>query len=56
MKGSEADIKLLIAELEDDFIVLNGLTASNAKARKRLSAGAEDDLDYATLGYTLHNI
>lgn len=56
MKRNEADIKLLIAELEDDLAALEELIAANTKARERLSAGADDDLDYATLGYTIHNI
>ena len=56
MKRSKQDIVLLIAELEADLLSLQELETTNQRAEKRISAGANDDLDYAALGYTLHNI
>lgn len=54
---NEADDRvLLIAELEGDLLELARLLESNAKSIERINAGANDELDYAALGYTLHNL
>ncbi len=54
--NDETDRALLIAELEGDLAALPELLASNHKSMERIGAGATDDLDYAALGYTLHNL
>jgi hypothetical protein len=50
------DRALLIAELEGDLEALPELLESNAKSMDRIGAGATEELDYAALGYTLHNL
>ncbi|NBB90030.1 MAG: hypothetical protein GVY23_02360 [Spirochaetes bacterium] len=52
----DADRALLIAELEGDLQALSDLLESNNKSMKRIGAGATEELDYAALGYTLHNL
>jgi|JFJP01.2.fsa_nt_gi hypothetical protein len=56
MKKTEGSLALLIAELEADLSALSDLQEANTRAKNRLDAGAAEDLDYAALGYTLHNI
>lgn len=56
MSESRANIELLISELQADLTALSELKATNSKAQARLDAGADDELDFAMLGYTLHNI
>ncbi|NCN04734.1 MAG: antitoxin [Spirochaetales bacterium] len=56
MKKTEGSLALLIAELEADLAALTELQETNTRAKERLNTGASDDLDYAALGYTLHNI
>ncbi len=56
MDTADPDIRLLSAELEADIAALQELQESNHRAFLRIQAGAEEDLDYAALGYTLHNI
>jgi hypothetical protein len=56
MKKTEGSLALLIAELEADLAALADLQEANDRAKERLDAGATDELDYAALGYTLHNI
>ncbi len=46
----------LISELEQDIALLSELAVKNAKAEGRIESGATDELDYAALGYTIHNI
>lgn len=50
------DILTLIAELDADVELLHELVGKNAKALARIDAGATDELDYAALGYTIHNL
>ena len=50
------DILTLVAELGADIALLDELAAKNADALTRVRAGATDELDYAALGYTIHNI
>ncbi|MEW5818177.1 MAG: antitoxin [Spirochaetota bacterium] len=47
---------VLFTELEADIIKLNELLSENERAWGRIQAGAKDSLDYAALGYTIHNI
>lgn len=54
--NEEADRALLIAELEGDLEALPELLEINSKSMERISAGATEELDYAALGYTLHNL
>lgn len=56
MKRTHADVDRLIAELTLDSAMLDELSAQNERATERLNRGATDDLDYAALGYTVHNI
>ncbi|HKK49018.1 MAG TPA: hypothetical protein VJ932_07965 [Alkalispirochaeta sp.] len=54
--NDDTDRALLIAELEGDLEALPQLLESNTKSMERINAGAADELDYAALGYTLHNL
>jgi hypothetical protein len=54
--NDDADRALLIAELEGDLEALPDLLESNTKSMERIGAGATEELDYAALGYTLHNL
>ncbi len=54
--NDDTDRALLIAELEGDLEALPELLESNTKSMERINAGAADELDYAALGYTLHNL
>ncbi|AFG37311.1 hypothetical protein [Spirochaeta africana] len=56
MSEVDPDIRILVAELDADMQGLQDLLESNQRASTRIAAGAHDDLDYAALGYTLHNI
>jgi len=56
MSHTNADIARLQAELALDLQNFTSLLSSNKKAIARIEAGARDELDYAALGYTLHNI
>ncbi|MFW6260593.1 MAG: hypothetical protein ACOC6J_03315 [Spirochaetota bacterium] len=50
------DLLTLIAELDADIELLDALVGKNAEALSRIDAGAIDELDYAALGYTIHNL
>ena len=39
-----------------DSATIDELTALNERAAERIGSGATDDLDYAALGYTIHNV
>ena len=56
MKKTRADVARLVAELLLDSATMDELSALNERAAERIRAGATDDLDYAALGYTMHNI
>ena len=49
-------IETLLAELDADVAGLDELVETNARAAGRVRSGAGDDLDWAALGYTIHNI
>jgi hypothetical protein len=49
-------VPVLTGDLEKDVSQLDSLLAENKKAEARIAAGAIDSLDYAALGYTIHNI
>lgn len=49
-------IETLLAELDADIGDLGGLVATNRKADGRIRHGADDELDWAALGYTIHNL
>jgi hypothetical protein len=53
---SRSEIYQLIAELNADIESLYRLKEQNEKAVGRVYAGATDELDYAALGYTIHNL
>ncbi len=46
----------MIAELHGDTEVLGDLAETNLKADGRIRHGATDELDWAALAYTIHNI
>ena len=50
------DRALLIAELNGDLEALPELLETNKKSMERIGSGATEELDYAALGYTLHNL
>ena len=56
MKRSRMDFERLIAELKFDVADLQSVVAENARAWERITLGANDRLDWAALGYTIHNI
>ena len=56
MKRSPDDVQGLIAELRNDLSQIGQLSDTNNRAAERIAAGADDYLDYAALGYTIHNI
>ncbi len=49
-------VATLIAELQGDAEILGNLVETNLKADHRIRYGATDELDWAALGYTIHNI
>ena len=49
-------IETLLAELDADAAGLDELVETNVRAAGRIRSGADDDLDWAALGYTIHNI
>lgn len=55
MKRDRDDFERLIAELRSDAEDLHVVVAENARAWERIDGGADDPLDWAALGYTIHN-
>jgi len=53
---SQTDFDIVIAELEADAKDIRGLVEENARALGRIEHGANDRLDWAALGYTIHNL
>ncbi len=56
MKRSGDDIRSLVGLLDADLAHLDTLVLENAHAEERIIGGADDPLDYAALGYTIHNL
>jgi hypothetical protein len=56
MRRTRTDFERLIAELRSDVRDLNAVVAENARAWERIERGATDRLDWAALGYTIHNV
>jgi hypothetical protein len=56
MKRTTDDFERLIAELRSDAADLQVVVAENGRAWERIEHGADDRLDWAALGYTIHNI
>jgi len=56
MKRSRDDFERLIAELQSDVRDLRVVLGENSRAWKRIEHGADDRLDWAALGYTIHNV
>ena len=50
------DIALLISELLQDLEDIRETEELNRSAWSRLSPGADEYLDLAALGYTIHNV
>lgn len=53
---TRADLNRLIAELQMEAELISELQGKNEKAKSRIDKGAQDELDWAALGYTIHNI
>ncbi|HUW40738.1 MAG TPA: hypothetical protein VMV90_06980 [Rectinemataceae bacterium] len=56
MKREAEDYGRLATELEAGYHSIQELFAKNRRATERIEAGANDELDWAALGFTLHNI
>jgi hypothetical protein len=56
MKRKKSDVLRLVAELDSDMSLLDDLIKKNEKAWRRIESGSVDELDWAALGYTIHNI
>jgi hypothetical protein len=56
MKKKKNDLQRLIAELESDMSLLEILAQKNKRAWNRVQQGNAEELDWAALGYTIHNI
>jgi len=52
----KGEILRLIAELDSDVSLLEGLREKNSKAWIRTQQKHSEELDWAALGYTIHNI
>jgi hypothetical protein len=55
-KKKKNDLLRLAAELESDLSILETLTRKNKRAWKRIEGGCTEELDWAALGYTIHNL
>lgn len=56
MKRKKNDLLRLEAELDSDMSLLDDLTQKNKRAWQRIERDSGDELDWAALGYTIHNI
>jgi hypothetical protein len=56
VKRTRDDFLLLISELEADVELLQELKIKNRRASDRIQGDRADELDWAALGYTLHNL
>ena len=56
MQGNRARYERLLAELRDQAAAISSLREPHRRAQSRIDAGARDELDWAALGYTIHNI
>ena len=54
--NEKARLATLIAELSGEVEVLGDIAETNLKADGRIRHGATDELDWAALGYTIHNL
>ena len=56
MKRTKSDLLRLVAELDSDFDLLKTLKQKNERAWRRVGQDSSEELDWAALGYTIHNI
>ncbi len=56
MKRKSSDILRLVAALNADLKMLEELQKKNLRAWNRVRQGSDEELDWASLGYTIHNI
>jgi hypothetical protein len=56
MKRKKSDLLRLVAELDSDCDLLITLKQKNERAWRRVELGRSEELDWAALGYTIHNI
>lgn len=54
--ASREEILRLSSELTQEMDLLPDLVSQNERALDRIAAGSTDNLDYAALGYTIHNL
>lgn len=52
----KTNILTLIAELEDDFNLIQECIEKNSLANQKIASIQPDEFDWASLGYTLHNL
>ena len=55
-KRDKESFLLLISELEADIHKLDEIKRENDRGWERIRQGSTDSLDYAALGYTIHNV
>jgi hypothetical protein len=56
MKRTRSDVARLAAELRLDSSSIDAAYDMNSRAVERIRHGANDSLDHAALGYTIHNL
>jgi hypothetical protein len=56
MKRKKIDFLRFVAELDSDISLIDDLTQKNKYAWQRIERGSAEELDWAALGYTVHNI
>ena len=56
MRDGKTALLRLMAQLKSDVEELDRLQVKSRQAQARIEAGAIDELDWAALGYTIHNI
>ena len=56
MSADMVVLEKLNAELQLDIERLAELCTTNERAARRVAVGNPDELEYAALGYTIHNI
>ena len=56
MKRKKTDFLRFVAELDSDLSLLDDLTQKNKRAWQRIEGCSAEELDWAALGYAVHNI
>lgn len=56
MRQTSAEVRSLIGLLDNEISLLDALEEENRRAVERAERSSADPLDYAALGYTIHNL